>query len=309
MKRLLLIVLFLAIAIPASGQYMAGGSGYKYHKEEFIFFNWNNREPVIYIFQVTTSFDGPRSVRFYRGWYSLNGKWSMFVDERIDNQQPGKSPLEDALKITRWENGERSVSFKYHDLDLGLKVLRKITSFEVEPETRSDNHSISIHHGQLTNKGTAIEGLIVHNYRFMGNHNPLITEGAVRKYGKFDLAYLFTEKGDVLISGYSEEFEHRNQSYFWLDKENGQSLSCAINWTSTFSDTVARLEYPTTWEIKMPGLARMANVDKIGSFLLVGDPETVPHVPNLYGLFTVMGQMTVGDKKIAVSGLINHFQD
>ncbi len=136
----------------------------------------------------------------------------MFVDERLDNAQPTKSPIEEALNITRTEKGDRHISFNYGKVSLELAILRQISNFKLPAQIQKDDNQISIHHGMLINNGTTIEGLVVHNFRYMNNSNPIISEGHVRKYGKFDLAYLFNEKGDVLISGYSNQYADKNQS-------------------------------------------------------------------------------------------------
>ncbi|OQY26552.1 MAG: hypothetical protein B6244_13195 [Candidatus Cloacimonetes bacterium 4572_55] len=283
-------------------------AGYKYHSEEFIFFNWNEAKPVIYIFQTTTSFDGPRIIRFYRGWYSLDGQWSMFVDERIDNKQPSDTPLEDALKVTRQPNGHRQISFKYNQADLELQVQDIVTDFEVETKTKVLEHTRSLHQGVLINQGVHMGGYVIHNYRHLRNDNPII-ENTGRKYGKYDIAYLFNEAGDVMIAGYSDIFDNKNRSYFWVDEKNNQSVSTLIDWTKTVKDTTAHVVYPVGWDIEMMGRGMDAHVLNIGSFILAGDPS-VPQTPDLYGLFVVRGSLVLSDgKEISVCGLINHIQD
>ncbi len=305
-KILLLLLLIGFLFTPADAQDMPKDTGRKYHEEEFVFLTWNDAQPLAYIFQVATSYDGPRLVRFYRGWYGLNGDWSIFLDERLDNESPGKSPINDALHIKELANGNKVISFEYKKNKLELHVLDDITKFDIETGSAAREHTVRMRHATLLNKDTAISGVTIHTNQLFRTENPLLTSPR-GLHGIYDEIYLITKEGDFLMASFSKTREERNLLLTRLNKVNKQSRDLKVEWDKTLRDEKVKLDYPIMWHIEQTAKTVQTDVYNLGSMILAGEPKTGAF--DLYGMFMVKGTMITPKGGAPVLGIIKHIQD
>lgn len=307
MKRWLIVFAIFVMVSPAFAQKDLA-TGYRYSYEEFVFFHWDSQQPLTYVFEVTTSYDGPHIIRYYRAWYGLNGEWRMVMDEQIDNEKTTETPLDDALNIRKTPDGHLIISFKHQRADLVLHVNEQLTSFEVEAASREVRNELNIYQAVLENNGVNIEGIVVHTDELLRDDNPLITTQLLPRFGQYDRVYLFTRDGDVLVTGRSDVAESVNQTFLWEDGEKTKAIGANLSYVHTVTDSVTNLEYPVIWNMELPGQKGETRVENIGSAILFGHPEKRSDF-DMMGLFTVRGVMSTNAGRSPVFGLVKHIKD
>ncbi len=305
MKRIGLILLIVIGGLSlAFAQVKLDDTGDKYHSEEFIYFNWNNQKPLIYVFQVNTGFNGPHIVRDYRGWYSLNGRWTLFLDERYDTNVESESDLDTALDIGTNEQGHRVIDFNYKELSLTLVVEEKKTQFIPDAATGMREMTTTLHDGVLIHDGAHMQGLVIHNYKNLKGENPMKPGNKMAQYGPdYDRAYIFTGQGDVIIATNSGHFQSQKEAFVWQDKKNDATFAVDIVRTASETDSVAWLDYPVAWKVDLPTKNTSALLNSIGSYLQVGASED-PSALEMLSLSSVRGVVTHNRKNVAAAGLV-----
>ena len=294
----------ICICINGNAQVTTKEAGQKYLAEEFIFFNWNNQQPIIYVFQVSTNFDGPKMIRDYRGWISQNGKWSIFLDQRVDNQTDPDTKIMEIINVSKNKEGQRIINYNYGQQKLTLFLKELLHEYTSDASTLTRDFKTSIYNGSLTRNDLAFEGIIIHQLTNLLNENPLVNPESISLYGStYDQALLFTANGDVIIATNNGSFSSKNEVFFWKNNKANQSLTLDFQRTVTDVDSTSMEPYPTSWKITLPQDNTKIILNNIGSFLQIGLPED-PTVMKLLALSTVRGVMTNNKKNFSIAGLV-----
>lgn len=305
LKRLALILMIvLIVGLTAAFSQTKLETGYKYHFEEFIFLNWNNQKPIIFIFQVATGFDGPKMTRDYRGWFSINGRWSLFLDERLDSDHPSDSPLHEVLSVTTDDSGQHHIDFNHENLHFNLAVQEELTAFAADGSSEVRTITTTLHRAALQHNDARLAGLVAHNYQYFKSENPLIPEHNFKQFGpNYDRIYLIDRQGNFIIATQSGSFESQKEAFVWMDNQNNTTISADIVRTVSETDSVVWMDYPVAWQMDLPTEDITAMINGIGSYLQFGAEEDATALAML-SLTTVRGVMTHRQKGEPVVGLV-----
>jgi hypothetical protein len=253
----------------------------------------------------------------YEGALGIDGRWSALPS--LSEPLPGADPQSMAslliYRVDRLPEGA-------YRLRIEGEELKRIALEVAKPEARApllQMESVSqtqfFARATLTIDGDAVEGRVVHEQLVQRGVNPF-AESPASRFGRYERFSLFSPGGAIYLLSLDQrqgavEPQRALRRDFSVAMAGGASRVLGppqVRWSLTTYQLPADRDIPEEWELVVADLGLKGTLKDIGHMVDHG------HLPGtrsfwLYGVFTVVGQVSIQGKTQPIWGVVQHIQE